>query len=376
VLDDLDGSATELGLVLAAAWIPQILFMLIGGVWADRLPRNLLMVTTDTTLFCAQAATAALVLTGSAALWNLIALQAVRGLAESFFFPAIAGVVPQVVSPGRLQQANALIRLSHSSTRILGAASAGVVVALAGAGWALAFDAATYLASALFLVRIRLPRSARLAASNFLEELREGWDEFWSRTWLWAIVVASAVANLAMMAGTTVLGPVVAKESLGGAAAWGAIVAAEAVGFVLGGLVVLRFRPERPLFAGCLGMLLTIPLFGALALAAPLPVVIGSAVLAGFGIDVFGVLWTTVMQEQIPENRLSRVSAYDALGSFLVIPVGLVAAGPVADAIGVAETIWLSGAIALGAVGPLLAIGDVRNLRRRSAGPVAPMPAP
>jgi predicted MFS family arabinose efflux permease len=359
--------------VLAAAWVPQVVFMLVGGVWADRLPRNLLMVATDVTLFCVQAATAALVLTGSAAIWSLMALQAVRGLAESFFFPAISGVVPQVVSAERLQQANALLRLAHSSTRILGAAAAGVVVAAAGAGWALAFDALTYGASAVFLLGIRLPRAVREAGASFMHELREGWDEFWSRTWLWSIVIGAAVANLAMMAGTTVLGPVVAKESLGGAAAWGAIVAAEAAGFVLGGLVSLRFRPARPLYAGCLALFLPVPLFGMLALPAPLPLVIASAVLAGFGIEIFAVLWITVMQEQIPGDRLSRVSAYDALGSYIVIPIGLVAAGPVSDVIGVAETIWLSGAIVLAAVVPLMAIRDVRGLRRKAPGPAQPL---
>jgi predicted MFS family arabinose efflux permease len=375
VLDDLDGSATELGLVLAAIWVPQILFILIGGVWADRLPRHLVMVGTDLIMFATQASVAALLLAERAELWHLVVLQVVRGVATAFFFPASTGLVPQLVSAPSLQQANALLLLSQSSMGILGAASAGVVVAAAGAGWALAFDAATFLASAALLVRIRLPRGARMQGSDIVRELREGWDEFRSRTWLWAIVVSAALGNFAIQVGVTVLGPVVADRELGGATAWGLIVSGEAAGFLVAGLVALRFRPERPLLVGCLALLLHVPLVAAIAVPAPVALIVAVGVAGGFGIQLFNVLWVTTLQQHIPQDHLSRVSAYDLLGSFIAIPIGLTIAGPLSDVIGVHATIWAAGGLLLAATLPLLALPDVRRLRRLESQPEAAIAA-
>jgi predicted MFS family arabinose efflux permease len=364
VLDDLDGSPTELGLVLAAQLVPQILLTLVGGVWADRLPRNLVMVGTDLTMFAVQAIVAALLLTGTAELWHLLALQAVRGSADAFFWPAAAGLTPHVVSESRLQEANALLRLSNSMTRIVGAAAAGAVVAAVGSGWALAFDATTFLASAAFLVRLRLPRTLHAKAQNLVRELREGWDEFRSRTWLWAIVLAASLGNLGFGAAITVLGPVIADRDLGGAAAWGAIVSSEAVGFLLGGLLSLRIRPERPLVVAMLGILLSGPLFVLLAVAAPLPLIMAAGVVAGIGIEMFGVLWDTALQQHVPRDRLSRVAAWDQLGSFVVIPIGLTIVGPIAAAIGVTEAMLLFTAVVLVPNALVLLSRDVRTLRR------------
>jgi predicted MFS family arabinose efflux permease len=364
ILDDLDGSATALGLVLASTWIPQVVLMLIGGVFADRLRRDLLLVGTDLVMTATQAAVAALLLTGRAEIWHLAALQAVRGSANAFFWPASAGIVPETVSPPRLQQANALLGLSTAGVTVLGGAVGGALVAGLGPGLAFAIDSATYLGSAAFLLRIRLPKSAVAASRGLIGELREGWTEFWSRTWLWSIVIGAALGNMAMQAGQTVLGPVVAKEHLGGAAAWGAIVAAESVGLVLGGLVVLRFRPQRLLLVGCVGLIAIVPMLAALAVPAHLFVIMAATLCAGIGLEVFNVLWQTTMQQQIPRDRLSRVSAYDALGSFVFIPIGLTIAGPLADVIGVSETIWLAAAVTVAVMAFVLSFGDVRTLRR------------
>lgn len=364
VLDDLDGSATALGLVLAAAWVPQIVFTLLGGIWADRLPRNLVMVGTDLTMFLAQATVAALLLTGSAELWQLALTQALRGTAMAFFYPAAAGLVPQVVSMPRLQQANALLRLSNSSTRILGAAGGGAVVAFAGAGWALAFDALTFLFSAGILAQIRLPRAVMVAAPNLIRELREGWDEFRSREWLWTIVAAAAVGNLCIQVGYNVLGPVVADRELGGAGAWGAVLAGTGAGFLVGGLISLRVRPRRPLLLGQLGILLVTPQFLLLALAAPVPLIVLAAFVAGIGIEICGVFWETAVQQHISQDRLSRVSAWDQLGSFVVTPIGLTIAGPLADSLGVATTIVVFGGVFFVAEAAALLSRDVRTLPR------------
>jgi MFS family permease len=369
VLDDLDGSASELGFLLAVSVVPQVLFILVGGIWADRLPRHLVMVSTDLVMAAAQATVAVLLLTGTAELWHLLVTQLVRGTASAFFFPASTGLVPQVASAPRLQQANALLRLSMSGTSIFGSAAAGVVVALAGAGWAIAFDALTYLVSAIVLSRLRLPKTARIQAKNFLRELREGWSEFASRTWLWAIVIQFAFINAFAHGALLVLGPVVADRSLGGAGAWGLILAAEAAGLLVGGLIALRVRPVRLLLVGTLAVLLAAPEYVLLAQPSPVALIAAAALLTGIGIELFSVFWDTSLQQQIPLDRLSRVSSYDALGSIVFIPVGLAIAGPIADAIGVRETLYLAAAIVVVPTLLVLLVDDVRQLRRTDAQP-------
>ena len=284
----------------------------------------------------------------------------------AFFYPASTGIVPSVVSADLLQQANALLRLSQSGTAVIGAAAAGLVVAFVGAGWALAFDALTFLVSGAVLSQISLPRDARLAAENFLAELREGWQEFSSRPWLWSIVVQFMFINGFAHGAFLVLGPVVADAELGGAAAWGMIVAGEAVGYVLGGLIVLRVQPVRMLLVATLALFLMVPAYVLLAEAAPVALIVLGAVLMGIGADIFGVLWDTSMQQQIPRDRLSRVYSYDALGSFVAIPIGLAIVGPIADAIGVKTTLLTAAAIIVVSTALVLLVRDVRELRRAS----------
>ena len=368
---DLTGSASDVGFVVAARMVPQVVFLLVGGVWADRLPRHLVMVVSDLVTGGAQVASAALLLTGSAEVWHLIALQAAGGTAFAFFFPASTGLVPQTVSAPRLQQANAVLRIALNSSTIGGAALGGVLVAAVGPGWALALDGATFWASAGFLASMRVARSERGEASNFLRELVEGWREFSSRTWLWVIVVAFGFLNAAHTGAFTVLAPVVARAELGGARAFGLLLAAEGVGLAVGGFLNLRWRPSRPLLVGCAAMALLAPVLVLLALGAPLVLLVASAVLMGIGLETFAIFWDTSLQQHIPAHALSRVSSYDALGSFVFIPVGQTAAGPVAAAIGLDAALWVAAAIVLAAVLGMVGTPDVRNLRRIDAQPEA-----
>jgi MFS family permease len=362
---DLGGSATDLGLVVAASTLPQVVFILVGGIWADRLPRHHVMVVSDSIAGAAQAAIAVLVLTGAAEIWQLVALQLVRGTATAFFFPAAQGIVPQTVSARLLQEANALLRLSRNGTQILGAAAGGILVATIGSGWSLAFDAATYFAGATLLLALRIPRDLTLPERNFFRELREGWDAFRSRSWLWAIVVQFAFVNAATVGVWSVLGPVVAEDDLGGAAAWGFILAAQAAGFVFGSVVMLRYRPNRLLLVATLAIFPTaLPI---LLLAAPAPAVgiALAAFVSGVGVEVFGVLWDVTMQQEVSAEQLSRVYSYDALGSFVVIPLGAAIAGPLAERIGMAEALAGSALLILVATALVLLINEVRNLRRK-----------
>jgi MFS family permease len=361
---DLTGSASDLGLVLAASWAPQVAFVLVGGVVADRLPRSLILVGANVLSGAAQAAVAALLLTGHADLWHLLVTQVARGSATAFFFPAVQAVVPETVRPSLLQQANAVFRLSNSATTIVGAAIGGGLVAAAGPGWAFVFDSATYFASAAVLSRMRRGTIA-IEERNFLRELVEGWNEFRARTWVVIVVVASGFINLVWTGASGVLAPLVAKESLGGAGAFGAIIAGEAVGLLVGGLIAMRWRPQRPLVAGLVAGLGAPIFLAALALPAPLPLVLLAAVPSGIGFELFNVFWITAMQQHIPPERLARVTSYDALGSFVFIPVGYTLAGPAAEAFGLSQTLWAASAVIVGLTLLSLASRDVRSLRRR-----------
>jgi MFS family permease len=366
---DLTGSPSDLGLVLAARTLPQMLFLLVGGIWADRLPRYRVMLASDVASAAAQVAVGILLVTGNAEIWQLMALQAVSGTALAFFLPASAGLVPQTVSAPRLQQANALLRLAINGSTVGGAAAGGVLVAVVGSGWALTFDGATFLVSAGFLSMIRLSAADRLPRRNFLEELGEGWREFRSRTWLWSMVFQVSFVNASYIGAFFVLGPVVADRSLGGPAAWGGIVTANAVGFVLGGLVALRFKPRRPLLSGTLLIfLMALPLVS-LALGLPLVVVAASALVAGVAMEIFGVLWDTTVQQQVPAEKLSRVSSYDQLGSFGFIPIGYSVVGLVSATLGVSETLWAAAAVVLIATAAVLPVRDVRHIRRKDLEP-------
>ena len=361
---DLTGSATDLGYVLAAGWLPQIVFILIGGVLGDRLPRNLVMVGANVFSAAAQGVAAGLLLADVAQPWHLALLAAIRGTATALFFPAAQAVVPEIVERELLQPANALLRLAQSSSTIVGAGVGGIAVAAAGPGWAIAFDAVTYLTSALILVRMQIPRVVVERGETIIRELIEGWNEFRSREWLWVIVVCASVGNLVATASFSVLGPLIAKRYLGGAAAYGAIVGTQSAGFIAGGMLSLRWRPARPLLVSTLALLPTAAEIACYASVRVTAVIAAVAFFAGVGLEVFGVNWITALQQHIPTRVLSRVNSYDALGSFVFIPLGLVIAGPLADRFGVTDTLWGFLAIGVASVGAALLSRDVRTLRR------------
>jgi MFS family permease len=364
---DLTGSTSDLGLVLAARQIPTVIFILFGGVWADRLPRHHVMVASNLLSGASQATAAALLLAGHAQIWQLAALAAVNGSSSAFFFPASTGVIPQTVPATLLQQANATLRLALNATNITGAALGGILVAATSPGWAIAIDAASYGLAALAIGAMHLPPGLRIEGSTVLHELRDGWHDFWSRTWLWAIVLQFAVVNAVETGALDVLGPAVAKKQLGGAGAWGAVLAAVSLGLVVTGTVMLRWRPRRILLMATFGIFPMILPLVALAWPGPLVLVIVCGFLAAAGIEVFGVLWDTAMQQEIPGEKLSRLSSYDALGSFVLMPVGLAVAGPLGAAIGLRTTFIGSSVLIVAATALVLLSRDVRTLERRSA---------
>ena len=268
-----DRSATALGVVLAANAVPLAVFLLVGGVIADRLGRRRVMLASDLMRGAAQAGLGAWVLIGHPPLWGFVLLAAMVGTATAFFMPALTGLIPEVVSTGRLAQANALDGLSNSIGSIAGPALAGVLVAAASPGWAIIADALSYFASVTSLALLRMPPTKMEAATSFFSQLRQGWSEFWSRTWLWVIVVQWSIGNAVILGPFFVLGAVVADRYLGGSTAWGTILAAQGAGSVAGGIVLLRLEVRRPLFVGTLSSLVFPWSLLALAFRAPLAVI-------------------------------------------------------------------------------------------------------
>src|SRR5919201_3306704 len=367
----LTGSVSDLGYVLAARQAAVVSFLLVGGVVADRVSRRTVMLTADVVRFASQAVVAALLISGHAHVWHLVALQAVNGAATGFFFPAVTGLTPLIVSEPRLQQANALRGLSLSAGEVAGPPIAGALVATVGAGWALAGDAASFGASALFLAAIRVP-AQQGTGQTFLLDLKEGWDEFRSRTWLWSGVLAAGLGNMLWGACFGVLRPAIAKKSLGGAGAWALILAAFNVGSVLGGLTAMRLRPRRPFFAAFVAYLpWAIPVV-LLALRAPAWAIAAGALAAGFGLLLGNALWETTLQQQVSPATLSRVTAYDWFGSLGLQPLGYVLVGPVSAAIGVTSTLWAAAVVDLLVDAAVLSVPSVRAVERPAPPSVVP----
>lgn len=365
---------SEVGYVLAAETVPLVVLLLAGGVVADRFSRRTVMISADVVRCVSELLLAALVITGSPPLWVFMVLAGVIGGGQAFFNPALTGLLPLVASPGRLQQANALKGVASSTGQIVGPAAAGLIVAAGGAGWAIAIDGATYAVSALCLTPLHLPAVSAGEREPFITQLSAGWTEFRSRTWLWVIVTQFGLFHLLVYAPFMVLGAVVANTTLGGATAWGFILTAQGVGAILGGLAVLRTRPRRPLVTATLGTFAFTGPVALLALRAPTGAIAAAAAVSGVGVAVFGTLWDTTLQQHVPAEVLSRVSAYDWLGSVALIPLGYALTGPLASALGITGTLWLAAAWTVLGSAATLAVPAVRRLRRSPDADEGPAP--
>jgi MFS family permease len=357
------GSTADLSYVLAAQIAPSIVFTLVGGVIADRIPPQWVIIAGNLMIALGEGTFGILVLSGRPQLWQMIVLEALTGTGMAIFYPASQALLPRLVPAGLLQQASAVSRLAMNAGQMGGAVVAGLCVAAFGPGWALAACGVGMLGSVPILLSIRATASAGTGGTGMLRDLRDGWSEFRSHTWLWAIVAQFGVVMMAWYGAFQILGPVVARAHLGGPAAWGAITAADAVGLIAGGLVSLRFTPRRPmLFVVVIGAAIAIgPL--SLAMLWPLPLVCLASFGLGITVEIMMVQWTVALARNIPPGKLARVSSYDVLGSVMAMPVGALIAGPLAAAVGVSATQY--GAAALTIVASALALipRDVRRMR-------------
>ncbi|MEV6876984.1 MFS transporter [Amycolatopsis sp. NPDC051128] len=362
---DLTGSAVDLGIVVGARSVANILLVLFGGMLADRLPRSVILQGTETAAAITQAAIAVSVLCGFASVPLLVGLSLVNGAVSAISLPAAAALTPLTVPITLLAQANALVRLLSNTGRIAGAGLAGILVAFAGSGWALAGNALLFVAATLSYRRIRLPDGDRIPGSRPLAELAEGWREFRSRSWVWLVVLQFMLVNAINSGAITVLGPLVADDTFG-RTSWGLALAVRTAGALLGGVIAAHWRPRRMLFFGvALVMVNALPIV-ALGVTPYLAPLLLAMFLGGIAIEQFSVAWDVSLQENVPPDKLARVYSYDMLGSFLALPLGQISAGPLAEHAG-RESTLLGGAVLVVATTALvLCSSQIRGLVRRT----------
>ncbi|MER5765860.1 MFS transporter [Streptomyces sp. NPDC002082] len=367
------GSAGDVGLVAAARTLPLVLFLLIGGAIADRIPRHHVMVAANALNCVSQAVFAFLVLTGDPQLWQMMLLTALCGTGTAFFNPAAEGMLMASVSGPHANRAFALFRMAMNGAGVGGAALGGAMVALLGPGWVLAVDAAAFAAAGALRAFLDVGHIAeRAPGGGLLTDLREGWVEFRSRPWLWSIVLQFSVVVAVVGAAEAVYGPLVALERLGGAAPWGVALAFFGLGTIGGAVLMMVWKPRRLLLAGTLCVFpLALPSAG---LAVPLPVWGLCLVMfvSGAAIEVFGVSWMTTMHQEIPEEMFSRVSAYDWFGSLSMLPLATAVAGPVESAIGRTSALWGCAALVVVVTAAVLLVPDVRHMTRKPSATIGP----
>ena len=358
------GDASDLGLVFSSYFGSRIVFVVVGGVWADRLPRQLVMIAADVLRAAVQGVIALAFFTDTIQVWHLAASSALFGLASSFFGPASTGLVPTLVSAGHLQQANALLGISRNGIELFGPALSGILVATIGYGLIFAIDAASFVASLACLAAMRLPRTrAAIPKQSFLADAREGLRVIAERRWLVMTLVCDALTNLTL-AVYFVLGPVIVKEHFGGVRDWGLMMTAGAAGGLVGGAVVLRWKPQRPLLAAYVIMFVMPLQVAALAVRLPLPLLMVGAGLIFLAIVMGNTFWQTMEQQHVPNEALSRVDSMSWMVSLVIMPVGFILAGPMSEAFGVRATLLAAAALAAAALLLALASRSVRDLRR------------
>jgi Major Facilitator Superfamily len=358
------GDFSDLGIVILVRELPVVALLLLGGVWADRVSRKLILVSCDFVRGSAQLATAVLLLTGSGTVWSVAAAQAVFGMATAFSRPAHTGLVKQVVAHASLQQANALVGLTRSVSFVAGPAIGAILVELASPGVALAADAASFGVSAVLIGGLRLaPTRDAEERNSVLVDLRGGWSEFRSRRWVWLMVCSFGLFQLTYFPALLVLGPAVAEDELGGAGAWGTILAVGSAGAIVGGLFAFRVRFSRPLVASAALTAFAGLLLVALAFPAPLLALAAVSFLGSAALGLTDPLWFTTLQKHVPEHAISRISSFDWLGSVALNPIGYVAIGPLASAIGVGKTLAISGGVNIATCWVLAGLPAIRGLR-------------
>ncbi len=359
-----NGSANLLGLVLGLTSAMFILMAPFGGVIADRYGRARVIGLTDTlagTIFFIQVAYFA---SGDVPVAVLLIVNGCYGLLSGIFWPAITGIMPTIVPTAGLQKANAVNGLMKNSGLILGAATAGFLIDAFGAAVTLGIDAFTFLLAGLLVYTLRhLTPVVTDSKNSMLDDLLHGWKVFTSFRWIVIGVISFSFIAMCWAAAENVLGPLIALEHFEGAKSWSLVITAESVGLLVGAILGIKVKFKYPIrFLQISTLAISFYIFS-LAKPQSLVVIAFCAFLFGIVLDLWGTLWYTLMHRKVPQDALSRVSAFDALGSLIFKPVGLAIAAPLSTLLGIQTLIYLLGTITVVAtLAPLLS-SQIRNMQ-------------
>lgn len=359
----IDGAdASDLSLVMAARYFPLIIFMLFGGVFADRFQRNRIVGGSDVIGSLVASVSAISLIGGVGKVWILVAMGAIFGVLNALWWPAMSGILPELLPKERLQEGNAVIGLMSNIGYITGTLTGGILVAAFNPGWGLLVDAFTFFIAGLIVWNIKLPSKSRIESPGLIHDLRVGWREFASRSWVVTMVLCFAFINTSFESMLQVLGPLNFSDPDSGPRYWSLNLAGMTTGMMIGGFIVLKMKFKRPLFISMILIAISVVWDFSLALQLPLALCVISAIFSGLTIEFFMVTWNTSLQTHIPESSYSRVNAYDALGSYGIAPIGVVIAGPLANHFGVSTMLFATGILTFIAASASLTVKSVREL--------------
>lgn len=355
-----DGS--DLSAVMGARYLPLIIFMLFGGVFADRFQRNRIVGGSDIIGSALVAVSALSLIAGFSSVLLLAVMGALFGVLNALWWPAMSGVLPEILPKEKLQEGNAIIGLMSNIGVVFGTLLGGVIVTLTSPGWALLIDGATFFIAGLIVWNLKLDAKSRVESPGIIHDLRIGWREFISRSWLVTMVIAFAFINMAFDSMITILGPLNFSDPETGPRNWSYNLAGLTIGMMIGGVIVLKFKFKHPLFVSMILVAISGIWDFALAFDLSLAISIAAGIFSGIAVEIFLVTWSTSMQTHIPEESFSRVNAYDSLGSYGFAPLGIIIAGPLAEAFSVNSILFATGSITLLASAVALSVKSVRTL--------------
>lgn len=356
-------TAKDLSIVMAARMFPMIALMLFGGVIGDRFKRNRIVGGADVIGSAFAAISAISLIANESSVLILALMGALFGILNALWWPAMSGVLPEVLPKEKLQHGNAVIALTTNIGYVVGALLGGILVTSFGSGWALLVDAISFFIAGIIVWNLDLPTIPRENVNTVFQDLKSGWHEFISRPWVVTVVVAFAIINLGYESLLQILGPLNYSTLENGPQFWSFNLAALTSGMLMGSVISLKVHFGRPLLFAMLIISAAAIWDFSLALSTPLWVSLICAFLAGIATDIFMVVWNTSLQSHIPEESYSRVVAYDAFGSFGLSPIGIAAAGPLAQLFGVSTMLYLTGGLTLFAALAALSVKSVRDLR-------------
>jgi len=350
------GSATELGIVVGSTSLAYLIVSPFGGVIADRYGRIRMAAITDAWGGIVLLIQAIWFTTGHVPFWFLLFAQINFGVMWAIFWPSLAGIVPALVeNEDHLMTGNALTQMTSNLMLILGSSIGGWIIATKGSSTALIIDSTTFIISGLIVLTLRhLTIAPEPTENTMIDDLLHGWKVFLSLRWIVIVVFGFSSVFMCWSAIDSVLGPLLAIKKFHGASSWATIVAVEFVGYLAGSLIAIKVRPKYPMRFLLLGTYAICGYLIALAFSNSVWIIALFAFFFGINFDLWGAIWSTSLQREVPKESLSRVSAFDGMGTLLTRPIGVAVAAPLASAIGLQSTfLWMAALCAIVITGML-----------------------